>query len=183
MSKKGPRIGDMWDFFQEQEGAPLSFPHTPGKAFPPVPPYSGRPAQPAPDWTKKPGFFEWGEERPVSDPKVDRFVKSLVRENPAYLQDILTGMYGLAGSNAALQKKVLDARESALIVAEYYPPRKDASGVAQTMSSYMPSPDNFYAFKQALLQEFPVLIQKEIKNKKNAEAEVLIMLADKVFAL
>ena len=180
--RRGPAMGDMWDYFQEQEGAPLSFPNTPGRAFPPVGPYS-RPAQPPPDWTKKAGFFEWGQERPDTDPKVDRFVKNLIRENPAYIQDILTGMYGLAGSNAAIQKKVLDARESALIVAEYYPPRADASGVAQAMSGYMPSPETFYAFKQALLLEFPTLIQKEIKNKKRAEVEVLIMLADKVFAL
>jgi len=180
MVRRSPRIGDLWDFFQDQEGGPLSFPQTPRKPsqVPPATP----PAAPR-DWGKTPGLFDWSEESGTDDPKVDRFVRRLLKENPAYVQDILTGMYGLAGSNADLQKKVLVARESALIASEYYPARKDAGRVAEEMSSYRPSPETFYAFKGALLQEFPALIQKEIKNKKNAEAEVLIMLADKVFSL
>lgn len=179
---------NLWEYFDEGEesSSPTSYASSARKPLD----YSPRAEAPqAPrkaakkDWTeKRGGVFDWQGEEGEVDPKIDRLVMGWIRENPNYIQDILAGMYGLAGTNADLQAQVREAREAALDAGEGYPNRKDPKGIGRKIETYLPSEENFVAFKQALLNEFPNLIQKERKREAYEQADRWIHVADQVYA-
>jgi hypothetical protein len=181
-------VPNLWDYFEEGEEPSGPSGYAPSARRPID--YPSRTEAPAPprkagkkDWAEGgPGVFEWQGEGEI-DPKIDRLVMGWIRENPNYIQDILTGMYGLAGSNEQLQAKVLSAREAAMDAGESYATRKDPKGIGRKIETYLPSQENFVAFKQALLNEFPNLIKKERKSEAYEKADLWIRVADQVFAL
>lgn len=186
----GLLITDMWDYdtggmIREEEE-----PSRESRFDYPLPSSSRREAAPAPaptarrgdekHWTEgKKSAFDWSGEPDKSKRDVGRVVKGWIRENPHNVVDILTGMFGLA-RNESQKSGVREALEAARGAGEGFPPRKKSSEIGRKMETYPPSEENFYAFKQALLDEVPALIKDLRKKEQHEQADHWVYLADKI---
>lgn len=179
--KTGPEMGDIWDYFGEERsggrGAPESEPRGGGREL--TPSGSGRSGKHWAEETK--GKFDYVAPEEEIDPKIDRFVWSWVKKNPQNIVDILTGMYGLAGRSADAQEGVRRALDAARSALEIFPARTSANDIGRKIEGFAPSPSNFAAFKQALLNALPELIKAEKSRKANDKADALIYVADQIF--